>query len=98
MMADWKKRFDVPIGLPDGTKIATLDQARRYLLALPEARHRDADVSAAIEAVLMAAEGRGPVMHANAGIGRIVNGPPKIPEARPSKEKKWGRRRLSRER
>jgi hypothetical protein len=39
---------------------------------------------------MMAAEGRGPMMHANAGIGRVVNGPPKIPESRPSKEKKLG--------
>jgi hypothetical protein len=43
---------------------------------------------------MMAAEGRGPVMHANAGIGRVVYGPPKIPEPRLSKETKWGRRKL----
>ncbi len=78
--ADWKKRFDVPIVLPGGSKVVTLDEARRYLLALPTARHKDADVVAAIDAVLMAAEGRGPVMHANVGIARVVNGPPKIPE------------------
>jgi len=26
----WNKRFDIRIALPDGSKIATLDQARRY--------------------------------------------------------------------
>jgi hypothetical protein len=37
-------------------------------------------------------------MHANAGIGRVFNGPPKIPESsRPSKEKKSGRRKLLRD-
>ena len=97
MTTSWSKCFIAPIALPDGSKIATLDQARRFLLALPADRHKDADVVAAIDAVLMAAEGRGPVMHANVGIGRVVNGPPKIPEPRPSKERKWGRRKLARE-
>lgn len=94
----WSKRFHVPIKLPNGSTIATLDQARRFLLALPEARHRDDDVAAAIEAVMMAAEGRGPVLHANTGIARVVYGEPQIPEPDPSKEKKWGRRKLVRER
>lgn len=97
MNTSWSRRFDVPIALPDGSKIATLDQARRYLLALPNHRHGDEDVKAAVEALMMAAEGRGPLMHANAGIGRVVNGPPKIPEPRPSKETKWGSRKLKRE-
>lgn len=97
MTTSWSKRFDVPIALPDGSKIATLDHARRYLMGLPAARHKDADVVAAIDAVLMAAEGRGPVLHANVGIARVVNGPPKIPGSRPSKEKKWARRKLKRD-
>lgn len=97
-MASWSKRFDVPISLPDGTTIKTLGDARQHLLALPKARHKDADVATAIEAMLMAAEGRGPVLHANAGIARVVYGPPRIPEPDPSKEKKWGRRKLAPER
>jgi hypothetical protein len=37
-------------------------------------------VAAATEAVLMAAEGRGPILHANVGIGRLVYGEPGRPE------------------
>lgn len=36
--------------------------------------------------VMMAAEGRGPAMQRNAGIGRVDNGPPKIPAPQPSRE------------
>lgn len=70
--------FRRPIALPDGSEVVTLDQARRYLLALPEARQKDADAITAIDAVLMAANGRGPVMHANVGMARAMNRPPKI--------------------
>jgi hypothetical protein len=94
----WSKRFDVPIVLPDGSKLQTLADARRHLLALPKRDHDRPDVGAAIEALLMAAEGRGPMMHANAGIARVVYGPPGIPEARPSKEQHWSRRKLARDR
>lgn len=30
-------------------------------------------MQAAVEAVLMAAEGRGPVLHATTGVGRVLN-------------------------
>jgi hypothetical protein len=92
----WSKRFDVPIMLPDGKSLSTLADARQHLLALPKARHEAADVTTAIEAMLMAAEGLGPVMHANVGIARVINGRPKIPEPQQSKEKHWGRRRPAR--
>jgi hypothetical protein len=93
----WSKRFDVPIALPNGESLATLDDARRHLLALPKSRHQNRDVEAAIEAVMMAAENRGPMMHANRGIGLVVFGPKPIPEPRPP-TRHWGRRKPARER
>jgi hypothetical protein len=42
--------------------------------------------------------GRGPMMHANVGIARVVYGPKKLPEPQPTKERHWGRRKLARDR
>ncbi len=96
-MADWSRRFDVPVNLPNGKQIVTLSDARKYLLAIPKAK-QDAAVEAAVEAVLMAAEGRGPTMHANAGVARVVYGPRPPPEPRPSKKRPWGKVKLLRDR
>jgi len=59
---------------PNGKPIKTLADARDFLLKLPKSRHKEDDVQAAIEAVLMAAEGRGPILHATAGIGTVIHG------------------------
>ena len=59
-----------------GQPIRTLDKAREYPLSLPKAKHKDDDAQAAIEVVLMAAEGRGPILRATAGIGLVFERPP----------------------
>jgi hypothetical protein len=66
--------LDKTFSPPKGKRIKTLADARDYLLKLPKSRHREHDVQAAIEAVIMAAEGRGPILHATVGIGVVVNG------------------------
>jgi hypothetical protein len=77
----WSKRFDVPIVLRSGEKLETLADARAHLLSLPKSKRKNSAVEAAIEALMMAAEGRGPVMHASAGIARLVRrGLQKLPE------------------
>lgn len=93
----WSRSFDVPIKLPDGKALETLDDARKYLLKLPKSKHRDPHVAAATEAVLMAANGTGPVMHANLGLGLVVYGPKPPPEPRPATTR-WGKRKLARDR
>jgi hypothetical protein len=70
----WSHRFDVPIKLPNGKRIETLDDARKYLLAIPKKKWTPT-VGAAIEAVIMAANGEGPMMHANKGVALVVYGP-----------------------
>lgn len=59
---------------PKGQPIRALGEARDYLLSLPKSKHKDDDAQAAIKVVLMAAEGRGPILHATAGIGLVLNG------------------------
>jgi hypothetical protein len=66
--------LDKTFSSPKEKPIKTLTDARDYLLNLSKSRHREHDVQAAIEAVLMAAEGRGPILHATVGIGIVVNG------------------------
>jgi hypothetical protein len=74
----WSATLVKTITPPKGRPIRTLADARAYLLALPKSRQKDEDVQAAIEAVLMAAEGRGPILHATAGIGSVVHGGPLV--------------------
>jgi hypothetical protein len=84
--ASWIKTFVSPQGKP--TK--TLTDARDYLLKLPS-RHAEHDVQAAIEAVLMAAEGRTPMLHAMAGIGTVLNGRKGIHLPKLSSRPRWER-------
>lgn len=51
--------------------------ARAYVLALPEDRQSDPPDQAGIEAILMAAEGKGPMLLAQSGVAHIVHGPVK---------------------
>jgi hypothetical protein len=47
--------------------------------------------------VIMAAEDRGPLMHAHVGMMLALHGTKPIPEYDSSKEKHWGRRKLKRD-
>jgi hypothetical protein len=81
----WSRPFDRPIKLPSGKIIRTLGDAGRYLDSLSKSRHQDPAFVTALEVVWAAFEGRGPLLHANAGIGQLVHGPRKRPELRPPK-------------
>lgn len=70
----WSTPLDRTFVPEKGKPIKTLADARDYLLKLPKSRHKEGIVQTAVEAVLMAAEGRGPVLHATAGIGLVLNG------------------------
>ena len=60
--------FDDPIVPPKGKKLVTLKDAAAYILALPKLKQQSHDWQAAGEAVIMAAEDRGPLMHAHVGM------------------------------
>ena len=57
-------------------------------MALPKSKQQTPEWHAAIEALLMAAEDRGPLMHAHAGM-LALHGAKPIPEYDSSKEKHW---------
>ena len=64
----WSRPFDEPIQPPKGKKLVTLKDAAAYILALPKSKQQSPEWQAAGEAVIMAAEDRGPLMHAHVGM------------------------------
>lgn len=80
----WSTPFDDPIPLPDGREILTLEDAARYILTLGDREAKSEPWKVAGEALIMAAEDRGPVMHARIGMLRAINhGKPRpAPQAR----------------
>jgi hypothetical protein len=68
IMVDWSRPFDDPIQPPKGKKLITLKDAAAYILALPKLKQQSPEWQAAGEAVIMAAEDRGPLMHAHIGM------------------------------
>ncbi len=86
----WSQKLTKPIIPLKGPPIRTLGEARSFILNLPKKRHADDDVNAAVEALLMAAEGRGPILHATVGVGRVAARP--VASLAPSKKTHWGKR------
>jgi hypothetical protein len=94
----WSRPFDDPIKPPKGRPIVTLKDAAAFILKLPKSAQQSPEWQAAGEAVIMAAEGRGPLMHARVGMLRAMNRGV-VREFNPDqKETHWGRRKLKRNR
>ncbi len=55
--------FDNPIVPPKGKTPTTLKDAAAHIMKLPKAKQQSPEWQAATDALLMAAEGRGPLMH-----------------------------------
>ena len=74
----WSRRFDEAIILPNGSELLTLVDAGRYVEALPKSQHERLEWQTAIHFLLMAAEGRLPVMFAHNALLKALNaGTPK---------------------
>jgi len=97
IMVDWSRPFDEPIQPPKGKKLVTLKDAAAYIMKLPKSKQQSPEWQAAGEAVIMAAEDRGPLMHAHVGMMLALHGAKPIPEYDSSKERHWGRRKLKRD-
>jgi hypothetical protein len=96
-MPGWKRSFDDPIELPDGRQFVTLKDAADYIVKLPKAEQDLPEWQAAAEALLMAVEDRGPLMHARIGMLRALNRhvEPVFDSSR--KNTHWGKLRLKRD-
>jgi hypothetical protein len=79
----WSRPFEDPILLPDGRSLLTLKNAADYIMKLPKAEQKHEKWQTAIEVLIMAAEGRGPLMHARIGVMQaFAAGKPTIREPR----------------
>jgi hypothetical protein len=98
---NWSRRFDDPIKTPDGKTLRTLKDAAEYVLALPKAVQAEPQWQHAAHELKNAAEldpawrwfARSAMMHA-------LLGPDMPPIGNPEEKKgrKWGKRKLARDR
>ncbi len=82
----WKRPFEDPIALPSGSQIVTLEDAAVYIQRLPKAEHDLPHWQVATTALIMAAEGRGPVMMARIGMLQALNAGKPAPVRPPRKK------------
>lgn len=68
------------IPLPDGGDLATLDDARRYILDLPEETQQRTAWQAATEALLLVGQHGGPEMFARIGLMKALYPAPLRPK------------------
>jgi phage gpG-like protein len=74
----------------------TLRDAAHYITKLPKAEQQLDEWQTAIEALIMAAEGRGPLMHSRIGVLRALHRDvERVFTDR--KETHWGKRKLKRD-
>jgi hypothetical protein len=66
-------------------------------MKLPKAEQNHAAWQTAVEALIMAAEGRGPLMHARIGMLRALNRHVERVFNPDQKDHRWGRRKLTRD-
>ena len=64
----WSREFDDPV-----PGMASLRDAAEYITRLPKPEQAKPHWQAAIEALIMAAEGTGPLLHARVGMLRALN-------------------------
>jgi hypothetical protein len=87
----WSTPFEHPV-----PGLATLRDAADYVQKLSKAEQQLPHWQAAVEALIMAAEGRGPLLHARVGMLRAMNhGVERAFSDR--KDTHWGRRKLKRD-
>jgi hypothetical protein len=87
----WSREFDDPI-----PGLRTLRDAATYIQKLPKAQQTLPHWQAAIEALILSAEDRGPMLHARVGMLMAMNhGKPRVFSDR--KETHWGKRKLKRD-
>jgi hypothetical protein len=95
-VAVWARPFDDPILLPGGRERPTLRDAAAYIMKLPRGEQHLEEWQTATEALITAAEDRGPLMHARIGVLRALNRNVER-TLTDRKDSHWGKRKLKRD-
>jgi hypothetical protein len=82
---------------PAVASLVTLQDAAQFILKLSKAEQGKPHWQAAAEAVMMAAEDRGPLLHADVGMKRALNAGKPVEFDPKQKSPHWGRRKLKRD-
>jgi hypothetical protein len=93
----WKRPFEDPIPLPDGRQLVILQDAADYIMKLSKAEQNAPEWQAATEALIMAAEDRGPLLHARVGVLRALNRNVARVFNPDRNDTHWGKRKLKRD-
>jgi hypothetical protein len=96
-MAGWQRPLEDPILLPRGRRLVTLEDCARYMMKLPKAERDLPEWLTAGEPVIMAAEHRGPLLHARVGVLRALNRNVERVFNPDRKGTHWGKRKLKRD-
>jgi hypothetical protein len=91
------REFDDPIDLPRRRQMLTLKDTADYIMKLKKAERKLEEWQTATQALIMAAEGRGPVMHARIGVMRALHRNAERVFNPDRKENHWGNRKLRRD-
>lgn len=93
----WDTLLPAPILVPSSKALLTLRDAAVLIQKLPKSQADSPAWQIATEALMLAAEERGPLMHAQVGMMRALH--PRQPVYDSSrKDPHWGRRKLARDR
>ncbi len=76
----WSTPFPDPIPTVD-PPLVTLRDAAKYLMAIPASERHSHEWLAAVEALLLAAEGDGPIMQARVGMIQLLNASKGLPKS-----------------
>jgi hypothetical protein len=90
---NWSTRFEHP-----DQGLAALRDTADYIQKLSKAEKQLLHWQAAVEALIMAAEGRGPLLHARVGMLRALNHGVERVFNSDRKDTHWGERKLARDR
>jgi hypothetical protein len=90
-VASWKSEFEIPIELPDGRELVTLEDAAAYIAKLPKAQHRLPHWQLAGSILISAAEGRDFTLHARIAMLKAIHHgkPPPAPGVRKKAAKRF---------
>jgi len=82
----WSLEFEDEIKTPDGKTLTSLRDAATYIAALPSKTAKQDHWQLAIETLIMAAEKRGPILHAQIAMNRALNHGRPAPEKPPRRK------------